>query len=185
MEVEQSKVDENAEVVGTLVENHRRFLAFVQRRVGNRTDAEDVLQAAILRGIAKRDSVRDMESTVAWFYRVLRNALTDHYRKRGTEARLFESGATVVEPADDSSLTGEICTCFRRLLPALPEYSEIVRRVDLDEEPVSQVAESLGITQNNATVRLHRARIALRKQLEQTCRTCATHGCLDCECKKA
>jgi RNA polymerase sigma factor (sigma-70 family) len=124
MEVEQSKVDENAEVVGTLVENHRRFLAFVQRRVGNRTDAEDVLQAAILRGIAKRDSVRDMESTVAWFYRVLRNALTDHYRKRGTEARLFESGATVVEPADDSSLTGEICTCFRRLLPALkPEYS--------------------------------------------------------------
>jgi RNA polymerase sigma-70 factor (ECF subfamily) len=32
-------------------------------------------------------------------------------------------------------------------------------------------------------VRLHRARAALKTRLEQSCGTCATHGCLDCTCR--
>ncbi|HCN31333.1 MAG TPA: RNA polymerase subunit sigma-70, partial [Verrucomicrobiales bacterium] len=31
-------------------------------------------------------------------------------------------------------------------------------------------------------VRLLRARRKLREQVERTCRACATHGCLDCDC---
>jgi RNA polymerase sigma-70 factor (ECF subfamily) len=31
---------------------------------------------------------------------------------------------------------------------------------------------------------LHRARAALRKQLVQTCGSCAEHGCLNCICRK-
>jgi RNA polymerase sigma-70 factor (ECF subfamily) len=69
------------------------------------------------------------------------------------------------------------------LVPTLrAEYAEILRRVDLDEEPLSEVARQLGITPNNASVRLHRARRSLRRQLERSCGTCATHGCLDCRC---
>ena len=72
---------------------------------------------------------------------------------------------------------------MRRLLPKLkPEYAEIIERVDLREEPLAGVAGALGITPNNAAVRLHRARSGLRKQLERSCGTCATHGCLDCRC---
>jgi RNA polymerase sigma-70 factor (ECF subfamily) len=35
---------------------------------------------------------------------------------------------------------------------------------------------------NNLKVRLHRGRKQLRERIEQTCRACATHGCLDCIC---
>ena len=35
---------------------------------------------------------------------------------------------------------------------------------------------------NTLNVRLLRARRRLREQLERVCRTCATHGCLDCDC---
>ena len=174
---------ENPAVVAALVENHRRFLAFLERRVGSRAEAEDILQAAFVRGIRKSGSVKDPGSSVAWFYRLLRNALTDHYRRAGAEARVLAGEPEEGDGAYEPELRGEVCACIGRLLPALkPEYSEMIRRVDLDEEPLARVAEELRITSNNAAVRLHRARAGLRKQLERSCGTCATHGCLDCGC---
>lgn len=41
-------------------------------------------------------------------------------------------------------------------------------------------AEKAGITLNNAAVRVHRAREALRKRLVSTCSSCAALGCTDC-----
>ena len=172
-------------MVAALVENHRRFLAFLERRVRSRAEAEDILQAAFVRGIEKSGSIRDAESAVAWFYRLLRNALVDHYRRSGTEARLFPH-----EAADDSAILepevrAEVCACLRTLLPALkPSQAEILERVDLNEEPLASAAAALGITRNNAAVRLHRARLSLRRQLERSCGTCASHGCLDCGCRR-
>jgi hypothetical protein len=70
------------------------------------------------------------------------------------------------------------------VLPALkPEYAEVLRRVDLAEEARETAAAALGITIGNLTVRLHRARQALRRVLELTCETCPIHGYLDCGCE--
>src|SRR5688572_32346081 len=63
-----------------------------------------------------------------------------------------------------------------------PEYADVLRRVDIEEEPLSSVAEALGITVNNATVRLHRARKAFREQLQAFCGTASMRACLDCAC---
>ena len=41
------------------------------------------------------------------------------------------------------------------------------------------------ITDNNAGVRVFRARQALHRQLMQSCGTCAEHGCVECTCKSA
>jgi RNA polymerase sigma-70 factor (ECF subfamily) len=72
---------------------------------------------------------------------------------------------------------------MRTLLPNLePEYAEVLVRADLEETPIGQVASDLGITTNNTTVRLHRARQALKREFKRSCGTCATHGCLDCPC---
>lgn len=42
---------------------------------------------------------------------------------------------------------------------------------------------SSSISANNATVRLHRARKALRDVVMMTCKSCANHGCADCGCR--
>ena len=65
-----------------LVDSHRQFLAFLQTRVESRAAAEDILQSAFVRGLERGADVRDEESAVAWFYRILRNAVIDHYRHR-------------------------------------------------------------------------------------------------------
>ncbi len=58
-------------VVAILVDNHREFLKFLERRVGSRAVAEDILQEAFARGLDRLQSLRDDESAVAWFYRIL------------------------------------------------------------------------------------------------------------------
>jgi RNA polymerase sigma factor (sigma-70 family) len=173
------------DVVAVLVENHRRFLAFLERRVGSRDVAEDILQDAFVRGLARAGQLRDQESVVAWFYRSLRNALVDHWRRTHTERRIFddaEAGAEA-EPAVDPELMTTVCECATALLDTLkPEYAEALRRVELDGVSVKDFAHETGVTPNNASVRLFRAREALRRQVERSCGACAEHGCLDCGC---
>ena len=149
------------EAIAQLVKGHREFLAFLERRVESRAVAEDILQAAFTRGLERGGDVKD-EKVVAWFYRVLRNAVIDHYRQRSTAARVMEAWRRefpdVQEP--EAELRQEICRCISGLL-----------------------AQQSGITAHNAAVRVHRARAALRRQIEQACGTCAVHGCVDCSCE--
>lgn len=77
----------DAETVRILVENHRAFLQFLERRVGDRALAEDILQDALVKGIGKAGSIREDDSTVAWFYRTLRNAVIDHHRRASAASR--------------------------------------------------------------------------------------------------
>ena len=176
-------------VPGTLLANHRRFLDFLTARVGNREEAEEILQDAFVRGLRKAGDIRDDERAVAWFYRLLRNAVVDHYRRAAASRKAIEAHARQASEADpefDADLERTVCECVNELVPLLkPEYSDLIRRVDLGGADVASVAGEVGISVGNARVRLHRARAALRKAVEQSCRVCATHGCLDCTCSRS
>jgi RNA polymerase sigma factor (sigma-70 family) len=172
------------EVVERLVAGHREFLHFLESRLPNRAAAEEILQSAFVRTLEKGGAIQESESAVAWFYRMLRNALVDFYRHRATETRALEAETREPSLPSELELRGAVCGCMRTLLPTLKdEYADMIRRIDLEEESISLVASSLGISTNNASVRLHRARQALKRQLERSCGTCATHGCLDCSCE--
>lgn len=173
-------------VANVLVENHRAFLAFLERRVGDRALAEDLLQDAFTRNLDRLSDIPD-EALVPWFYKVLRNAAIDRHRRKGAEERAL--AAFTQELADaaqpDEEFHREICACVGRLANTLkPEYAEVLRAVDVEETPVKIFAETAGLTASNAGVRLFRAREALRKQVTASCGTCAEHGCLDCSCGK-
>lgn len=173
--------------LSVLVDQHRRFLAYLIPRVRAPEDAEEILQTAFVKTIAKEGEFVK-ESAVAWFYSVLRNALTDYYRRQDVEKRALDHARNEVEARGEAwqtDLERTVCACVNALIPTLKtEYAELVRRVDLEGASVAEMAVELGITPNNAGVRLHRARLALKARLEESCRTCATHGCHDCTCKK-
>jgi RNA polymerase sigma-70 factor (ECF subfamily) len=185
-ETSEALVPISPEVASKLVANHREFLSFLEKRVASRVVAEELLQNAFVRSLEKGGTLRDDESAVAWFFRLLRNAIIDHYRKNATEQRALERTASEPVLLSDEEIHGAVCRCMNALLPTLkPEYASLIDRVDLQEHAISSVAQELAITPNNAMVRLHRARQALKRQLERSCGTCATHGCLDCTCGSA
>jgi RNA polymerase sigma-70 factor (ECF subfamily) len=176
------------DVVSALVSNHRAFLAFLQKRVGDRALAEDILQEAFARGLHRVGTLEKEESATAWFYRILRNAVIDHHRRRATVDRKLEEFAVELERHVDaeSDVRGAVCQCVGTLAATLkPEYAEALKRVEVDGVAVKDYALEAGITSSNAAVRVFRAREALRKQVVRSCGTCADHGCLDCTCDRA
>lgn len=173
-------------VVELLVENHREFLRFVERRVGNRAIAEEILQEAFVRNLARTDEIQ--ESALGWFYRVLRNATVDYQRRQAVANRRLDAFAAELDAHGDSGqeLARVACACVLSLAETLkPEYADALRRVEVDQVAVKDYAAESGISASNAGVRIFRARKALREQLARSCGTCAEHGCLDCSCDSA
>ena len=174
------------EVLQRLLQSRRRFLDFLERRVDSKADAEDILQAAFVRGIERGRGLRNEESAIAWFYRVLRNAVIDHYRQKESATRIVEEWSEDLNEVPDSkeTLKQSLCQCIAAIIPELkPEYQQAIEIVDLEEGNLQDLASSAAISSNNAAVRMHRARQALKREVELACGVCATHGCLDCHCK--
>lgn len=166
-----------------LVANHREFLRFVERRVGDRALAEEIVQDAFVRSLDRGDEIR--ESAVGWFYRVLRNAVIDRQRRQAVADRRLDQFAAELESGGErgEELAAVVCQCVAQLAATLkPEYADALRRIDVEGLAVKDYAQAAGISASNAGVRVFRARDALRKQVARSCGTCAEHGCLDCTC---
>ena len=136
------------DVAAVLAENHRRFLTFLARRVPTREIAEDILQGAFVRGLTRAPALATTESVMAWFYRVLRNAIVDHYRRAGAESRAMERYAAEIDDAVaplDTELLDVLCGCVRSLVTTLkPEYAAAITRVELDGATLAEFAKEGG-----------------------------------------
>ncbi|WP_299820964.1 sigma-70 family RNA polymerase sigma factor [uncultured Jannaschia sp.] len=170
-----------------LVECRNEFLRYFRRRLARPEDAEDAVQDFSLKVIRAADTLQDGEKINAWLGRILRNTLTDHYRRRATRQRAEADYA--LEPREDAvdqEPQTTLCACIHEVLPALnPGYAEIIRRADLEEAPREEIASELGITVNNVGVRLHRARRALKIKLTKRCGSCCDGGFQTCGCADA
>ena len=174
------------EAARVLLENRARFLGFLEGRVGSRALAEEVLQDAYARAVERGGQLRDEETVVAWFFRILRNALVDQHRRHAAADRALERFASEIDSArpPDADLERAVCTCVAGVLETLkPEYREFIQAVDLEGRDLQSLATEAGITRKNAAVRLHRARASLGRRLRQTCGACADHACIDCTCR--
>jgi RNA polymerase sigma-70 factor (ECF subfamily) len=179
-------VDESPAPLDILLGNHREFLRYLERRVGDRALAEDILQDAFAKVLNRPDQAPADEAVVPWFYRTLRNAAIDQFRRRGAAARGVEAFARELETATDPEpeMASEICACITRLAATLkPEYADALQSIDVQGTPVKTFAEQHGLSASNAGVRVFRAREALKKRLVESCGTCAEHGCRDCSCR--
>ena len=172
----------------TLLDRRAMFLAFVERRVGERALAEDLLQSAYMRAVQHKGRPAAKDSAIAWFYAVLRHAVIDFYRRRASEAKTIEPWRAELETSVPSPLAAQTfgCGCIAHVLPGMkPSYAEVLREVDLGEGSLKDFAARHRITEGNAAVRVHRARIALRRALVSFCGACSFQSCLDCICTSA
>jgi RNA polymerase sigma-70 factor (ECF subfamily) len=167
----------------------KNFKAFLTARVGSAADAEDILQNGLLKAVQRADELQDDAKLTAWFYQLLRNAVVDHYRNRGSIKRRHDTlGETLAALGEDiadapKGWEPQLCGCLGGVVDTLkPQHAELLRRVDLNGEPVQEAAKALKMTANNASVALYRARKDLRARLETFCGDCADGACLDCDC---
>jgi RNA polymerase sigma factor (sigma-70 family) len=159
--------------VAELAQSRERFLAFLRRQTGDDALAEEILHTGFARALEREDSLRQADSAPAWFYRLLRNAVIDHYRRHGAEHRALEALSAEPQPLPerpDSRLLSDVCSCMLPLVDGLaPAYANVLRAIDVEGATPTEYAAANGLTRNNATVRLHRARQALLNQARACC----------------
>lgn len=158
------------------------FKAFVRARVPS-AEVDDVLQMAAIRAFENAESLQDPDRVLPWLYRLHRNIVTDAIRKLANRQRLVDDTVSALETPSEQE-TRNPCACSvsqaRRIKP--PAYALILTLVDVGDASLSEKAHILGISVNNAAVRLHRAREKLRKTLREHCGVTNLRECADCRC---
>ena len=162
--------------LNSLLDLRHKFLGFVQRRVHDPATAEDILQTAYLRSLDSASQLRDSDSAVAWFYRILRNAIIDHYRRRAAEGAALERWVNELETEiqPDPILHDATCQCIAGALDTLiPAYASLLREVDLgDAYHYLLRPRAEHHPRQRRRPRPTEPRTALRKQLIRCCGTC-------------
>lgn len=167
-----------------LGEEASRLVPWIARRWTTNVDAEDVVQDALLRAWTNGRRLAAHPQPKAWLRRVARNGAIDLLRREGARGRLHRRWK---EHADVGIPTGESDAparrggvCLHDALRRLPtSHRSLLEEIDLAGVSIASAAIARGITANNARVRLHRARRALRDLLK----SCDERSCAaPCEC---
>lgn len=185
----KSKSPPSREVIDAIVAERARFQRFLIARTGSESEAEDLLQQSLLKAFQHDAQLRRGEKAVTWFYRILRNAISDHYRRKSSEQRRTDRLWTEMQAAGENFAAPPkdwnrvVCACFSGLLPGLnPRYAKLIQRIDLNGESKTVVGRELKIKVGTLEVALHRARRSLRQRLELFCGACSHEKCLECFC---
>lgn len=172
-----------ATVAGALRTYRSRLRAFVCARVPP-DEVDDTLQLAAMRAIERAPQLDDPDRVLPWLYRLHRNIVTDAARARASRARLVDPSAEAPEvPEAPTAGTEPGCACSIRQAQGLrPPYAAILALVDLGDATLTEAADTLGISVNNATVRLHRARKSLKDRMREHCGVVSPYQCSGCRC---
>ena len=146
----------------------QRCLREARRILGNRDDAEEVVQEALVRAWRKRHALRNPAASLPWMLQITRNEAmrfaAQRQRRRASEVPEAEPapgrGARVANhPLDDALMTLATEQALRSLRP---DERRLIRLRYMEDLTQCQVAEALGVPEGTVKVRLHRARARLR-----------------------
>ncbi len=163
-----------------------RIYAFGLRMCGEREDALDVLQETLLAAYRSLKTLENPEALKAWVFRVAANACLMKRRKGKYEPEgelsleeLVPREAEALGPPipDPGALPEEDVarrrlqeTVRRAILELPPQYRIVLALRDLEELSTRETVEILGLEPSAVKMRLHRARLMLRKKLQDALR---------------
>ena len=172
------------------VAHRERVRRSLVRLVGE-AEADDLVQEVFVRVTRALPEFRGEASVTTWIASIARSVGLDHLRsRRHHEAQRTVSLAAPVSAGGESSASGtsavpepqeeaqahgrlvrsEMGNCVREYVALLsPDHRAVIELKDLDGLSNTEIAARLGVSVDNAKIRLHRARQALRRELERGC----------------
>lgn len=159
-----------------------RIFGMAMRLTRNAADAEDILQEVFLLAFSRLDSFRGDSAFGTWLYKVALNTIYMKLRQRKHAAeetideylpQFDEDGKMLgaVKPAwinpEDETIRGQVVDVLEAAISRLPgDYRIVLTARDIEELSTEETAQALGLTQAAVKSRLHRARLCLRRHLE-------------------
>lgn len=151
------------------------LLRYLERYVGDRAVAEDLRQETLIRMNKGLPSFAGRSSIKTWAFAIASRVAADYLRQPGWNARLIEL-TDVEEPIDvdrtidERLIVDEMNACVRQVIDNLPDaYRAPLILHDLEGLSAAQTAEICECSVATAKIRIHRARLRLKKALEAQC----------------
>ena len=139
----------------------RAVYGFIYGRVGSREAAEDITSEVFMKALSHLDPTRDERSSVAWLYRVARNATADYWRgvQSAPVIALDEARAwRVPRPTADALRQEQSAARAALVLSRLPDnYRSVLSCRLLQGLSVAETAAKMGTSEGNVKVLQHRA----------------------------
>lgn len=159
-----------------MIEDEKRFIQLINEHQGlihkvcimyetDRDIRNDLFQEIVLQLWRSFSSFRGESKITTWMYRIALNTAISGYRKQ-TRLVKTEDLRDLHLNLSDQSTADPVEENVQRLHQAIHQLSEIERAMiimALEEIPYEEIAETIGITQNNVRVRMNRIREKLRK----------------------
>jgi RNA polymerase sigma-70 factor, ECF subfamily len=153
------------EIVG-LLPRMRRFARTLAR---NAHDADDIVQIAVERALARLDQLRPGSQLSSWLFGIVRNAWIDEVRARGRKGKIFVSEELGEQVGEESLGTVADTLAVQDALTRLPEEQRTAIGLVLVEGlSYKEAARAMEIPIGTLTSRLARGREALQEMLRGT-----------------
>jgi RNA polymerase sigma factor (sigma-70 family)/anti-anti-sigma factor len=134
-------------------------------------DAEELAQAAWVKGYRRLNQLQDREAVQWWVNQIASNSIRDEFATRNKLEQLGPEHDRRIEP----DLDVRIIDLMRALESLGSQQAHVLRRFYIDGCSITEVAAELAISKTAATSRLARARNALREKLTPRTRTDASY----------
>jgi RNA polymerase sigma-70 factor (ECF subfamily) len=161
----------NSEIVSQVwKESRTRLKGFINKRINNEFDAEDVLQNVFFKIYQNIDSVKDSDKLYPWIFQLTRNAIIDFYRERKKVDSFEEMPVEIAYQPSEKDLEEEVLNCLEPMVNVLPgKYREAVMLTDIKGLTQKELSEKLDISLSGAKSRVQRGRDKLKEALLNCC----------------
>ena len=143
-----------------------RLRRFARALARDAHDADDLVQLALERALARANQARPDADLSGWMLGILRNAWIDELRVRGRRARLFAPAESAEHVSDASQPAHVELLSVQEALARLPEEQcSAVALVLIEGRSYKEAAHIMQVPIGTLTSRLARGREALQKML--------------------
>jgi RNA polymerase sigma-70 factor (ECF subfamily) len=136
----------------------------------NTEDAQDVTQEVLIKIWNKRDDVDAISNKRAWAIKIARNTCLDLIKSRKGEFISWEDNLDKPSHSTpyESLRFNDEKNLIEQLMERLPSIQkEVFYLRHFEDNSYQEISEMLALDMNNVKVNLHRARVFIKKELEE------------------
>ena len=153
-------------VESVIVEYQSSLRAFLQSRLRNASDVDDVLQDALTKTFRNISSLKSGDKIKPWLFQIANNALMDHYRGAKRDNSISAEDLWYYDEDSQHAFEG----CVESFLSALPsESGDLLRKIEIEGVSQKDYAEEIGISYSTLKSRVQSSRKQLRGLFERCC----------------